>query len=76
LNDVLAQRAFLHPFNGVLVSEECIHLIFSFRPEDRKKDQAGLCRTEHVEKTVKPMENRSARHIPAPGILAPMPFPA
>jgi hypothetical protein len=45
-------------------------LIFSFRPEDRKKDQAGLCRTEHVEKTVKPMENRSARHIPAPGILA------
>jgi hypothetical protein len=75
LNDVLAQRAFLHPFDCVRVSEECIHLIFSFRPNDRKKDQAGLCRAEDDEKPVKSGENRSTRHIPEPGILTTMPFP-
>jgi hypothetical protein len=70
LNDVLAQRAFLHPFDCVPISEECIHLIFSFRPDDKKKDEAGLCRAEDVEKAVKSGGNRSTRHIPEPGILA------
>jgi integrase len=63
LNDALAQRAFFHPFDCVLVSEEGIHLNFSFRAEDRKN-----IRQDYAGRRISPRLQNQGQTVP-PGIF-------